>query len=218
MKSEDVAEYLKTHPEFFAENGPLLADISLPHPHGDRAISIGERQLLALREKIRLLESRLVELIQFGEENDAIGDRVHRVSLALLTARNLDALLHAIYFNLREDFAVPHVLLRLWGGTPANPDTAEFSPVSNELRGFTENLAHPYCGPHAVYETGSLFGEDSERLASFAMVALRAEQTFGLLVLASEDPERFYPEMGTLYLKRLGELVSVALMRHLNEG
>ncbi len=218
MKSEDVAEYLKAHPEFFAENAPLLADVSLPHPHGGRAISIGERQILALREKIRLLESKLAELIQFGEENDAIGDKVHRVSLALLMARNLDALMHAVYFNLREDFAVPHVLLRLWGGAPARPDLPEFSEVSKELRVFTENLTNPYCGPHAVYETASLFGEDAERLLSFAMVALRAEQTFGLLVLASEDAERFYPEMGTLYLKRLGELVSVAFMRHLGEG
>jgi len=27
--------------------------------------------------------------------------------------------------------------------------------------------------------------------------------------------QRFYPEMGTLYLKRLGELVSSALLRYL---
>ena len=37
--------------------------------------------------------------------------------------------------------------------------------------------------------------------------------TFGVVALASEDPKRFYPEMGTLYLQRIGELLSHALWR-----
>jgi uncharacterized protein YigA (DUF484 family) len=37
----------------------------------------------------------------------------------------------------------------------------------------------------------------------------------GMLALASEDPLRFYPDMGTMYLKRLGELASAALGRFL---
>jgi uncharacterized protein YigA (DUF484 family) len=32
-----------------------------------------------------------------------------------------------------------------------------------------------------------------------------------LLLLASEDPQRFYSGMGTLFLERLGELISAAL-------
>ena len=31
----------------------------------------------------------------------------------------------------------------------------------------------------------------------------------------SEDPERFYPEMGTLYVNRIGEMISAALVRDL---
>ena len=46
------------------------------------------------------------------------------------------------------------------------------------------------------------------------MIPLRTKQTFGLLVLGSEEAQRFYPEMGTLYLKRLGELVSAAITRY----
>ena len=43
---------------------------------------------------------------------------------------------------------------------------------------------------------------------------LRDGDAFGLLALASEDAQRFYPEMGTLYLKRLGELVAAAIAHH----
>ena len=31
----------------------------------------------------------------------------------------------------------------------------------------------------------------------------------------SEDAQRFYPEMGTLYLKRLGDLAAATLLRYL---
>ena len=215
MTAEDVAKYLKDHPNFFDEHAFLLTDVFIPHPHGGRTISIGERQVLALRDKVKVLETKMGELIQFGEENDAISEKVHRITLALMMARNLESLLHSIYFNLREDFSVPHVALRLWGPIAAHPDMPEFASVSNELRVYAENLTIPACGPHALYDTMNWFGEESDHLRSFAMVALREEQAFGLLVLASEDLERFYPDMGILYLKRLSELISVALMRSL---
>jgi uncharacterized protein YigA (DUF484 family) len=72
-------------------------------------------------------------------------------------------------------------------------------------------MSVPYCGQHAVYETNRWFGESASQLKSFAMVPLRHGATFGLLVMASEDAERFYPEMGTLYLQRIGELASASL-------
>jgi uncharacterized protein YigA (DUF484 family) len=38
---------------------------------------------------------------------------------------------------------------------------------------------------------------------------------FGLLALGSEEAERFFPEMGTLYLTRIGDLTASALRRQL---
>lgn len=213
IEAEDVVRYLKDQPDFFEQHISVLLDLNLPNLHDEKAISLSEYQVAALREKNVLLESKLRELIRFGEENDALGDRVHRFSLALLMAANLDTLLHAIYYNLREDFAVPHIGLRLWRSEMPASDLPEFTPTSNELRVYAEGLSHPSCGSHALYETGSWFGEEGGQLKSFAMVALRTNHTFGMLVLASEDAGRFYQGMGTLYLKRLGELISVALDR-----
>lgn len=215
IEAEDVVRFLKDQPGFFEQHIGVLLDLNLPHLHDDKTISLSEYQVAALREKNVLLEDKLRELIQFGEENDALGERVHRFSLAMLAAASLESLLQAIYYNLREDFAVPHIGLRLWRSAEDGADLAEFSATSKELRLYASGLSHPSCGPHALYETGSWFGEDASRLKSFAMVALRGEEPFGLLVLASEDPERFYQGMGTLYLKRLGELISVALARYL---
>jgi len=91
----------------------------------------------------------------------------------------------------------------------------EFKAVSDASREFAGSLASPFCSGHAMVDTGGLFGEVSSHLRSFAYMPLRDSETFGLLALASEDPQRFYPEMGTLYLKRLGDLVGAAVARHL---
>jgi len=213
MRPEDVASYLQEHPEFFEEQAELMSSIYVPHPHGGRAIPIAERQIVTLREKNKALEEKLRELIRFGEENDAIGEKVHRLALALLSGRDLRDTLHLLTFNLKEDFAVPHVALRLWGVSGAGADLPESAPVSEGARTLAEGLTQPYCGGHAADEVAGWFGEDRSRLRSFALVALRWERPLGLLVLASEDAQRFYPEMGTLYLSRIGEMAGAALQR-----
>ncbi len=210
IKPDDVAAYLKEHPEFFESYAEVVADVLIPHPHGGRAISISERQILTLRERARQFEVKLGELIRFGEENDVISEKVHRLGLALIGTRDVPALAHAVDFNLREDFAVPHVVLRLW-----HEGAAADAPASAATRTFAAGLLHPHCGPLVMADTAAFFGEAAPLLKSYAYVALRGRDTFGLLALASEDAQRFYPEMGTLYLTRIGEVIAACLLRRL---
>jgi uncharacterized protein len=209
MKPEQVAQYLQEHPEFFEHYADLMANIYIPHPHGGRAIPIAERQILTLRDKSKLLESKLAELIQFGEQNDAISEKLHRLTLALVAAADRAAAIHGTRHHLRDDFSVPHVELRLWD---AGDGSVEYTPISEEARVFADSLNQPYISARAMFDSAHWFGGDGDRLRSFAYIPLRARSAFGLLVLASEDAQRFYPEMGTLYLKRLGDLVGAALL------
>jgi uncharacterized protein YigA (DUF484 family) len=212
--SEQVAEFLRQNPGFFENHVDVLMNLQIPHPHGGRAVSIGERQLVAVREKAKLLEDKLRELIHFGEENDAVGEKVHRLSCRLIDATSLDVALDTLYLDLLDHFAVPHVAVRLWNLAEENPDTKEFAPVAGEMREFVQKMTAPYTGNHAVYESQAWFGEAAPHLKSFALVALRREgSVFGVVALASEDPKRFYPEMGTLYLARIGEMLSHTLWR-----
>lgn len=215
MTPDSVVNYLKQHPEFFEDHADFLATVHTPHPHGGRTISITERQILTLRDRGKQLEGKLRELIEFGEENDAIGEKLHRLTLALLAARDAEAVIGSAYYHLREDFSVPHTVLRVWTGG-RRPRLPEFEPVSDNSREFAESLASPYCSAQAMVDTAGWFGEHASLLRSFAYVALKAESTFGLLAMASEDAQRFYPEMGTLYVQRLGEITAAALNRCLN--
>ena len=301
MNAEDVAAYLQNNPQFFDCYADLLAEINLPHPHGGRTISLAERQMLTLRTNNKGLEKRLREMVEYGKENDALQDKVHRFTLTLFGAHDLIALQDAITRNLREIFSIPHVALHVWKGLP---------PCA-EVLVFADRQQTPVCAHHAVHDTAGWFGESASHLKSFAYLPLRegngeavgnpaasslrglregngeavgnpaasplrglregngeavgnpaasslrglregnggavgdpaasplrglregngeavgnpaasslrglreGEQSIGLLVFASEDAQRFYPEMGTLFLQRIAEIASAALQPRL---
>ncbi|MEW6563355.1 MAG: DUF484 family protein [Pseudomonadota bacterium] len=209
IKAEDIAQYLQDHPEFFEAYAPMLAEITIPHPYGGRTISLSERQLLALREKNRALEKTVHEvhaLIEYARENQALQEKVHRYVLTLFAARDLDAVKRTSVQSLREIFEIPHAEIRVWKDTPP----------SVELLAFADQQTAPSCTHHAVHEVQEWFGEFAPHLRSFAYLPLRAgEQSSGLLVMASEDPQRFYPEMGTMFLQRIADVVSAAVQPNL---
>lgn len=225
MRAEEVARYLQDNPKFFEDHADTLAQISLPHPHGGRTISLSERQLLALREKNKELEKKLREMISFAQDNDALQHKVHEFVIALFAARDLATLQGMIPHLLRDIFAIPHAVLHLW----------QTDPPSAELLAFADAQAQPVCLHHPAHDTAAWFGEHAPQLHSYAYLPLRggngeavghpaasssrglrgSTDTIGLLVIASEDKQRFYPEMGTVFLQRIAEAASNALRPYL---
>lgn len=213
MDANEVASYLKNHPEFFDQYADFLSHVHIPDPHGGRAISITERQLGALRDRNKLIEAKLAELIRYGEENDAISEKVHQLSVALIAASDFAAVTRILYSHLGGAFAVPHVALRLWGIEAAemHAGQSEFSPVDQATIAYASELRHPYCGPSAGLEVISWLGSG---VRSLALVPLkRGGETIGMLALGSEEAHRFYPQMGTLFLARFGDIATAALLR-----
>jgi uncharacterized protein YigA (DUF484 family) len=219
LAAKDVAQYLKNHPEFFNIYADALTQLTLPDPHGGRAVSITERQIGTLRDQVKRLENKLVELIRFGEENDVLSGKAHRLDVALAGALDTSSVLRVLYAHLGGDFAVPHVAVRLWDVPPKDVDVnaPEFTPMSAPARDFAATLKRPYCGAGSGPDVLAWFGDRGGNVRSLALVALRSgPATFGLLALGSEEAQRFYPEMGTLYLERIGEVAASALARTLS--
>src|SRR5213076_744519 len=180
MNAEEIARFLRSHPQFFDQHPELLEAILVPHPYGGRAIPLAERQAVALRDKARLLEGRLGELIKFGEENDAISEKVQRLAVALVGARDFPALAHSLYFHLREDFAIPHVALRVWGKS-VPLDFREAEAVSAAQRSAAEAMSTPQCGPAAGNPFLPWFDAAAEHVRSVALVPLGETAVIGLL-------------------------------------
>jgi len=202
MKAENVAEYLQKNPDFFEQHAELLTDLVIPHPYGGRTISLSERQMLILRERVKELEKKLSDWMEIARENEALQDKVHQYTLALIAAKGLATLQEVATRNLREIFFIPHAVVHLWN---------EQAP-SAEVMAFADGHTKPVCAHLAVHDTQLWFGETAGHLRSFAYLPLRNEtQSIGLLILASEDAQRFYPEMGTVFLQRIAEMVCTAV-------
>jgi len=227
MNSNEVIRYLKENPNFFEEHAETISRFSIRHPYDDRVISITDYQLLSIRDQNKALENRMHELIRFGEENDILGEKMHRLSVALIASTTLQAMVQIVIFHLKKDFGIPHVAIRLWSDSWSRNDQPKFTPVSKELRTSIEGLVQPYCGAAADYvndaglagEISGLFGTAGEGVRSQTLIALRnSGGSMGVIAMGSEEVKRFHAGTGTLYLERLGEMVSAALARVLRQG
>ncbi|MBM3117242.1 DUF484 family protein [Jeongeupia naejangsanensis] len=217
MQPHEIVAWLQANPAFFDDFADEIAQIYVPHHHHGQAVSLAERQLVTLRERTRKLESRMGALLQFGEENDVTSERLHRLTLSLLRATSVGEMLASLRASLAGEFGLANVALRLWGldADGADAGLPELAPAGEAAQRLAEQLVSPYCGAHLSDDLRAWFGERGAELASFGLFALRiADRPVGLMVLASDDAERFYPDMGTLYLNRLAELVAAALSRH----
>ncbi len=207
MTPEDVSRYLATHPEFFDQFPHLLTDMRLNHPVQGRTISIAERQILNLRDKITLLESRLADFVTFGEENDRTTQRMHDLTLALISAPHQDETLSRLTWHLRQHFDLPDSAVLLWPH-----DTIDIHADDAEIYQWVDNMPTPQCGATLLAQALAHLPSASS-LRSFAAIPLRNERLLGVLIVGSLAANKFYPEMGTLYLQRLGDIIAACLAR-----
>ncbi len=224
----DIAHFLANNPAFFERHAELLASVQLTSPHGQRAVSLQERQMEMLRERIKGLEGRIMEMIRHSQENVTIADRLHRWTRSMLLTTDAAALPAASVAELKHQFLIPQAAVRLWGVDAALAVEPWAAPVSDDIRAFSGSLALPYCGVNSGFEASEWL-DDGPVAASMAMIPLRqtrdlretqrelgpggSDGCFGLLVLASPDPTRFSADMGTDFLMRIGEIASAALAR-----
>lgn len=212
LNAQEIADFLQENPAFFEEHAEVFATLQVPNPHGTRAISLGERQILALRERNRELEWRLSELVRNATANETIGTHIAAWCCRLLAESEPQHLPGEIALGLAQQFDLNHVALRLWG-LSAQPATGYGEPVSQDVRTFTDSLKTPYCGTDTAFEAVSWLDATPK---SLALVPLRLEAdgpSVGLLVLGSDDVARFTPEMGTAFLESVGQLASAVLHR-----
>ncbi|MGD9832820.1 MAG: DUF484 family protein [Piscinibacter sp.] len=215
ITEQDIANYLANNPGFFERHAELLSSIQLTSPHGQRAVSLQERQMEMLREKIKGLEGKLIEMIRHGQENVAIADRLHRWTRALMLTASAAELPATLTRELMHQFMIPQSGIRLWGAAEAFAALPFATPVSADVKSLAASLTLPYCGVNSGFEAAQWL-DDPASAMSLAMIPLRhgaGIEAFGMLVLASPDPTRYTADMGTEFLQRIGELASASLSR-----
>ncbi len=211
--ADAVALFLQEYPDFFEHNPDLIAGLRLTTALGGRTVSLQERQVEVLREKIRLLELKLANLTRVAGSNDTIISNFHQWLLRLLVERDTAQLPDTVVTAMKESFGVPAVTLRLWQTLPDHADAWFAKGELDAARAYADGQPNPACGP-AAGKPGIEWLDDAPSMQSAALLPLRkagSEQSFGLLVLASQDPQRFSADLATDFLARIGEAASASL-------
>ncbi len=216
ITEDDIAGYLANTPGFFDRHAALLASVQLTSPHGTRAVSLQERQVEMLRERIKGLERRFMDMVRAGNDNEGIARRMHLWTCAVLRAATPDALYEAVVDGLKNQFLIPQVALRVWD--VADAQHGWMAPATDDVKTFASSLTVPYCGLNAGFEAAKwLQGPSAAPVQSLAMVPLRrspeSAACFGLLVLGSPDALRYQADMGTEFLDQVGDIAGAALAR-----
>ncbi len=221
VSDEVVQSYLQSNPDFFERHGELLSSLRLPHVTGG-AVSLVERQVSVLRQKDLKLERKLKELLAVARANDLLGDKIHKLAIALLGATDLAATLNICEKSLRVDFDASQSILVLF----RDPDLFAavkvgrfFRPVLRQdgaVKAFDTFLKrnNPRCGQVRDAQRDFLFGHETDEIGSCALVPLGTKAELGFLAIGSVDADRFHPGMSTDFLARLGQLIAAALQRY----
>ena len=215
ITEQDIADFLVNTPDFFERHAELLSSVQLNSGHGKRAISLQERQAEMLRGKIKVLERGLMDMIRYGNENTQTADKLQRWTRKLLLAANARELPELVAQNIKDEFAVPQVAIKVWGVDASYAEESFASGVSEDAQAFASSLTLPFVGLNAKFEAATWL-DNPDQAVSVALIPLKAADSstaLGLLVLASPDGQRFNSDMGTDFLERIGEVASAALSR-----
>jgi uncharacterized protein YigA (DUF484 family) len=201
-----VAAYLAANPSFFQRHPDLVAELKVPHSSGG-AVSLIERQVDLLRDRLETERRRLAHLIARARDFETLSGHLHRISLQLIAAPDLERVQTVLHEALCRDLNADAVSLKLF---PVGPETGGTDPTVNAFLDLIDR-EHCLCGPLDAERSAVLFGEQSENVHSAAIIPVRADARSGILAIGSRDPERFGPDMGTDLLDRLGQTVGQKL-------
>ncbi len=221
ISEQDVIDYLQKTPDLFERNPRLLTTMELPHGSSG-AVSLVERQVAALRQQDISTKRKLNELVGLARRNDALASRIHALALALIEANSLEDTLTIIEEKLRRSFSADATVLVLFGDADSfgaltqqrflkvhQRDEACLGPFGTFLE-----RSDPRCGQVRDSQRSFLFGRDAEEIGSMALVPLGEASSLGFLAIGSHNSDHFNPGMSVDFLKRIGQLISVALSRY----
>ena len=214
ISAHEVAAWLRRHPGFLRQFPDLAMTLVVPRDDGPAA-SLASYQLEVLRDKNRELSRRLAELSANAQVNERLAVRTHQLTLALLKQATPADTLRAMAASLAEDFSGDLVRIVVFAPVEGLDDADWLQVIAQDaiaLVPFRDCLreGEPICGRLQEDKNTVLYGDLVDDVQSSALLPLPGT---GLVAVGSRDANRFYPGMGTLFLRMMGESLAVALER-----
>lgn len=218
LTPNEVASFLRRHPEFLQDYPDLALTLAPPREQG-ATTSLASYQLEVLRDKNRELGRRLHELVNNANENEQLVQRVHALTIALMRETTLAGSVRRVVGSLREDFHTDHVRIVLFRADAELPAADWLIVQAQGLSAMPEFVeffrqGDPLCGRLQPEKLDALYGVHASEVRSSVLLGLGDEAApLGLLAIGSADANRFHPGMGTLFIRLIADAVSTAFAR-----
>ncbi len=222
VSEAQVIVYLRNHPDFFQQHGHLLSELHLRHESGG-AVSLVERQVAILRERNMTMRRRMTELMQTAKYNDELFAKTRTLTLELLHVDSWHELNEVLATYVLTDFHADFVCCHLAGipipgaaaaGKPGSLDHIACHPEGPLPHERYVRGSFPVCTTLRVDELGELFPSVSHDAEGSAVLApLMLDRHAGCLAIGSRDPHGFSPDMDTLFVTYIAEVLSRVVQR-----
>ncbi len=203
LSSTDVRAFLLQNPEFFAEHPDLLEKIKLPHEQKG-SVSLVEIQSDQLRKKVRQLNFKLNQLVSIAKQNEKIYRVYTDLNVQLLRCESVAEVQFTLEDVLQERLQLSSAVIKSFKGPHAIPELQQ--RLFTEKRFKNTNF---FFGRLSQHERQLLFGESPAE--SVALMLLGDNRELGILGISSSDASHFTPDMDTLLLQQLQQVLNIIL-------
>lgn len=204
-EKQRAADYLRGHPDFFRKHPELLAEMSLPREDREGTISLQERQVQQLREQQAKVHRQLEGFIKTARENGELEQRIQDLALDLLALNGGEPLQRAVKL-VQERFGIDYIALRMAG----KGDPEAYSELAQRVKHLGSVCDDRL--PSKLLQ--ALFDQTPDKVHSCALIPVaRNKELHGVLALGSRAPDRFHPDLGAMYLDRLGAMLGALACR-----
>lgn len=207
VQEQQIAAYLTEHVNFFVRHPQVLTALHLPHVTGE-ATSLFDRQMRQLRAQNQQYRKQLAELLQVASENDAIVQRLHQLTLALIRIQGTEQLIQTLPDQVQTVFQADAVAIKLFAADKLQSQPKQ--PVVTQFYAFLQQ-GQPDCGPVSATWSDYLFG--TETIRSMVILPLQSADQVGILAIGSCDANRFHMEQGMDFLQRFNEIMNAILYK-----
>ena len=214
MTDAEIIDFLKQHPEFLSQHPELLEQLSIPHQQGSAA-SLIEHQVEVLRNRNRELQRKLNRYLDNASDNEALLQKIHQFFIAVIQAEDLVELAHIVEQTMRKEFGCDAATVVLFNSAASLQPPLLNITKSSDLALFEDfrKRRETICGRIKQNKLTLLFQQRAETTKSVALVALGLKSASGALALGSNDENKFFPGMGTLFLDMMGQMLSQCIAR-----
>lgn len=218
LSAEEVASYLKSHPDFFIEQEDLLADLSLPHESG-KAISLLERQVTILRDRGIDARQKLNNLLENARNNDQLFDTTRNLVLALLRAQNITEMADVAQDQLSNHANIDacEIILVAQDGMKVS-DSVRTESAESLSGQFADvfRLKRTHCGAISEEQTRFLFPSNGNSIKSTALCPVLSNgEVLALIAFGNQSDNYFNVNLDTLFLDFIGHVVGAVLDKQL---